>query len=98
MSDETAIRRSASHPIRIAIRMLVWASIAFVVLAPFSRVGGPFDLKRCAGPFLCAIAGALLGLCVDLFKRRGDERVWRDLSICGFACALFAALWLWATF
>jgi len=95
MSDGPARKRSASHPIRLAIRMLMWAALSFVVLAPFSRVGGPFDPRRYAGPFLCTIAGALLGLCVDLFTRRGDERTRRELSIFGFVCALFVLLWLW---
>jgi hypothetical protein len=94
MSHEAAKGQIASHPIRLAFRMLLGAVLGFIVGVATHAAGDISYLWVRAAPFLDAIVGSTLGLGVELYSRLEDVRTKRECLLAGFVCALFAMLWL----
>src|ERR1700685_4258 len=95
MSDEP--QRRASHPIRLAFRMLTGAFFGVVIGVITTAVGNGSAWGRYA-PFVDEISGATIGLGVDLFTRiftrTGYDRVKRELVLVGFIIGGVAILWI----
>jgi hypothetical protein len=92
MSGEPRTRR-ASHPILLAFRMAAGALVGFVFSLPFFAVGNAFDPWFRAGPFVFAIGGSLLGLCVELYTRVTDERARCEILLAAFVCVVMVIIW-----
>jgi hypothetical protein len=93
MSHETANPPSAWQSVRLAFRMLLGAALGFIVGMATHAVGDLYDPWVRAAPFLDAIVGSTLGLCVELYSRLEDVRTKRECLLAGFICLLFAILW-----
>ena len=70
MSGDTARKRD-SHPIRLALVMLLGAGLGFTF---FTGPGNMNDLEHAVQPYTNAIIGALIGLTVDYCFRPWHTR------------------------
>lgn len=74
--------------------MLMGAALGFIVGMATHAVGDMFDPWFRAAPFLYAIVGSTLGLCVELYSRLEDVRTKRECLLAGLVCVLLAISWL----
>jgi hypothetical protein len=85
------VQPKASHPIRLAFRMVVGAFAGLGAGVLTHAVGDGGVWFRTA-PFVYAIAGAALGLCVEIFTR-SDEPTKRELLLTAVILGLVAISW-----
>jgi hypothetical protein len=86
MSEGTT-RKSASHPIRLAVLMLLGAYVGSI-LAP--AVGDMLDPWHRAAPYTHAIVGSLAGLAIELCVR---YRISIEFLIAIIASGVLAIAW-----
>jgi hypothetical protein len=81
MSDGATKRRD-SHPVRLAVVMLVGAAIGFTF---FRGPGNSLDIVHAVQSYIDALIGAVMGLTVDYcfrpWRTRGSERQFQRATV-----------------
>jgi len=89
MSEQPTSHTKTSHRLRLALRMIVGTFAGFGVGVATHAVGNGFDPWFRSAPFVYAIAGAMIGLFVELLTPR-DEPTKRALVLAVLIFGLIA--------
>jgi ABC-type Mn2+/Zn2+ transport system permease subunit len=88
MSEGTSAKRD-SHPIRLALLLLLGARIGFDLS---NGPGNSLDLSHVAQPYIGAMIGSLIGLAVELYLRF-KPRISIEFLVAVVASGVLAIAW-----